>query len=205
MDDLLSCADFLKKYSGDPRLIPLRQIAVHPLNRKGAPLNGQQVQDLLKRWDSGSKAGGEDFSIYRYKPARVVEPNPEDLLAYNRHTNAMSDIDPMIRPVSKDIPCFGVFAKSHCWAALWGMTGRCIQKGSDADSVNFCPPGNQDDLKFTEENGMWCEVVKWEGVRDHPDVFKNLMNSENFDSAQALPADEVGLLKNKLWKSLMIK
>ena len=59
MDDLLSCADFLKKYSGDPRLIPLSQIAVHPLNRKGAPLSGQQVKDLLKGWDSGSKAGEE--------------------------------------------------------------------------------------------------------------------------------------------------
>ena len=195
MDDL-SCADFLKKYSGDPRLIPLSQIAVHPLNRKGAPLNGQQVKDLLKRWDAGSKAGGEDFSIYRYRPARVVEPNPEDPLAYNRHTNAMSARDPMIRPVSKDIPCFGVFAKSHCWAALWGMTGRCIQKGSDADSVNFCPPGNQDDLKFTEENGMWCEVVKWEGVRDHEKVFIELMESENFDSAQALPTDEVALIRD---------
>ena len=78
MDDEMSCAGFLKKYSGEPRLIPLSQIAVHPLNRQGAPLNGHQVNDLLKRWDLGSKAGGEKFSIYRYKPARVVEPNPKD-------------------------------------------------------------------------------------------------------------------------------
>ena len=117
MDDL-SCADFLKKYSGEPRVIPLSQIGVHPLNRPGAPLSGQQVKDLLKGWDSGSKAGGEDFpfygsSRYRYKPARVVEPNPEELVAHNRHTNAMAAIDPMIRPVSKEYPCFGVFAKSH--------------------------------------------------------------------------------------------
>ena len=192
----MSCADFLKKYSGEARLIPLSHIAVHTLNRKGAPLNGQQVKDLLKRWDAGSKAGGEDFSIYRYKPARVVEPNPSDRLAYNRHTNSMADIDPMIRPVSKDYPCYGVFAKSHCWAALWGMTGRGIQKGSDPDSVNFCPPGNQPDLKFTEENGMWCEVVAWEGVRDHEKVFIQLMESENFDSSQALPTDEVALLRD---------
>jgi hypothetical protein len=194
-DSKMSCSAFLKKYSGEPQLIPLNKLAVHIKNRGGKPLSGKNVETLLKSWDRGSKEGGEDFQLYRYKPARVAEADPNDLYAFNRHTNAMADMDPMIRSVSTDVPIkYGLFSKSHCWSALWGMTGRGIQKGTDVDSVVFSPPDDQADLKFTEENGMWCEVVKWEGVRDHPDVFRDLMNSENYDSARALPADEVGLL-----------
>ena len=195
MDDAMSCAAFLHKYSGEPQLIDLKNLAVHIINRGGKPLHGKQVEDLMRRWDKGDKEGGEDFQMYRYKPARVAEADPSDLYAFNRHTNAMADVDPMIRSVSTDVPIkYGLISKTHCWSALWGMTGRGIQKGSDVDSVVFSPPDNQADLKFTEEHGMWCEVVRWEGVRDHPEVFKKLMNSENFDSAQALPENEVNLL-----------
>ena len=42
---------------------------------------------------------------------------------------------------------------------------------------------------------MWCEVVCWEGVRDHPQVLQQLMRSENFDASSSLAEDEVSLLE----------
>jgi hypothetical protein len=81
------------------------------------------------------------------------------------------------------------------WSGLWGMVGKCVMKDSaDAESGLFEPPINQPDFAFAEEHGLWCEVVSWEGVRDHPDVFTQLMRSENFDASSALAEDEMSLL-----------
>ena len=57
---------------------------------------------LMRRWYRGRKAGGEDFQTYRYKPARVYEPNPRDLNETLRHTNQMAAKDSRIRPVTDE-------------------------------------------------------------------------------------------------------
>ena len=64
----------------------------------------------------------------------------------------------------------------------------------DSESDVLVPPPDQPDLQFAVSKGLWVEVVSWEGVRDHPEVLKELMRSENFDQACGLPADEVGFL-----------
>ena len=73
MDDEMVCAEFLKKYSGEPQLIHLNKLAVHTINRDGKPLSGKHVEELMKKWDKDTKVGGEtDFQIYRFKPRRVA-------------------------------------------------------------------------------------------------------------------------------------
>ena len=161
-------AEFLKRYSSEPRLIPLNRLGVGKLNRGGQPLNGCHVETLMRRWHKGRKAGGEDFQTYRYKPARVYEPNPFDLQETLRHTNLMAAKDPRIRPVSDDTGkgLYGLFSKSHCWSALWGLIGRSIRLAAQDGEESFviAPPRDQSELAFAEEHGLWCEVVRWEGV-----------------------------------------
>ena len=103
--------EFLQKCSSERRLIPLNRLGVHPTNRKGKPLNGAQVMALMMRFRKGSMGGGEDFQIYRYSPARVVEPDPSDPGATARHTNNMAAIDHRIRPVAdpSNKGLFGLF------------------------------------------------------------------------------------------------
>ena len=74
------------------------------------------------------QGGGEDFQTYRYKPARVYEPNPNDPQETLRHTNAMAAQDTRIRGVSDETGkgLYALFSKSHCWSALWGLTSRSI-------------------------------------------------------------------------------
>jgi hypothetical protein len=101
----------MQKYSSERRVIPLNRVCVHEINRKEKPLNGAQVMALMMRFRKGSRGGGEDFQIYGYSPARVVEPDPEDPGANARHTNDMADIDQHIRPVedSTNKGSFGFF------------------------------------------------------------------------------------------------
>ena len=166
------------------------------LNRGGQPLNGCHIMSLMRRWYRGRKAGGEDFQTYRYKPARVYEPNPRDLNETLRHTNHMAAKDSHIRPVADDTGkgLYGLYSKSHCWAALWGLTGRCIHFDVGGESFLLAPPKNQPDLAFAEEHGIWCEVVRWEGVAKYPHVLKELMRSENFDAKTALAEDETPVM-----------
>ena len=98
-DPPMSPQEFLRRFSSERRLIPLNRLGVHKINRKGKPLNGAQVLALMMRFRKGSKGGGEDFQHYRYMPARVVEPDPQDLGETERHTNAMAAVDHRIRPV----------------------------------------------------------------------------------------------------------
>ena len=192
----ISPAEFLQKYSSERRLIPLNRLGVHRINRKGKPLNGAQVLSLMMRFRKGSRGGGEDFQNYRYSPARVVEPDPQDPHATLRHTNNMAAIDHRIRPVAdpSNKGLFGLFSKSHLWSAVWGMTGRCVKESLDPDAPTLAPPTDQPDFAFTEENGLWCEVVSWKGACSHPKVLEQLMRSENFDAAIGLPEDEVTFL-----------
>ena len=189
-------AEFLKLYSSEPRLIPLKRLGVGKLNRGGQPLNGSHVMTLMRRWHQGRKSGGEDFQNYRYKPARVYEPNPLDLQETLRHTNLMAAKDTRIRPVADDTGkgLYGLFSKSHCWSALWGLTGRSIRDGEEG--FVLAPPSDQPDLLFAEEHGLWCEVVRWEGVANHPHILKELMRSENYDAKTALAEDEVSLFRD---------
>ena len=108
-ESAMSPQEFLQKYSSERRLIPLNRLGVHPINRKGKPLNGAQVMALMMRFRKWSKGGGEDFQIYRYSPARVVEPDPSDPGATARHTNNMAAIDHRIRSV-EDSTNKGLFA-----------------------------------------------------------------------------------------------
>ena len=196
----MSPQEFLKEFSSERRLIPLNRLGVHQINRKGKPLNGAQVLSLMMRFRKGSQGGGEDFQTYRYSPARVVEPDPSDLGATARHTNAMAAIDHRIRgvddPTNKGL--FGLFSKSHLWSAVWGMTGRCVKEDLDPDAPYLEPPKDQPDFAFAEENGLWCEVVRWEGAKRYPEVLEQLMRSENFDATSALAEDEVTFLDDIL-------
>ena len=160
----ISPAEFLQKYSSERRLIPLNRLGVHPINRKGKPLNGAQVLSLMIRFRKGSRGGGEDFQHYRYMPARVVEPDPQDPNATLRHTNNMAAIDHRIRPVAdpSNKGLFGLFSKSHLWSAVWGMTGQCVKESHDPDAPILAPPTDQPDFAFTEENEWFmvrsCEL-----------------------------------------------
>ena len=193
-------AEFLKRYSREPRLIPLNRLGVGKLNRGGQPLNGCHVETLMRRWHKGPKSGGEDFQTYRYKPARVYEPNPLDPQETLRHTSLMAAKDSRIRPVSDDTGkgLYSLFSKSHCWSALWGLTGRCMRLSARDGEESFviAPPRDQSELAFAEEHGLWCEVVRWEGVANHPHVLKELMKSENYDAKSALAEDEVSLFRD---------
>ena len=60
----------------------------------------------------------------------------------------------------------------------------------------LAPPSDQLDLLFAEEHGLWCEVVCWEGVANHPHILKELMRSENYDAKTALAEDEVSLFRD---------
>ena len=192
----MSPQEFLKKFSSEPRLIPLENLAVGKLNRGGKPLNGAHVMSLMMRFHKGSAGGGEDFQAYRYKPARVYEPNPEDPHEAAVHTNQMAARDSRIRPVqdhgTKGL--YSLFSKSHMWSALWGTVSRSVRSSSDPESSIFVPPVNQPDFLLAEKHGLWCEVVSWQGVRDHPDVLSQLMKIENYDASSALAEDEMTLL-----------
>ena len=43
---------------------------------------------------------------------------------------------------------------------------------------------------------MWCEMIRWQGVVDYPEVLTQLMQSENFDAASSLAEDEISLLRD---------
>jgi len=186
---------FLKKYSSEPRVIALKRLGVSPINRKGQALKGLQVMNLMKRWVQGSKGGGEDFQAYRYKPARVIAPDPENPHEVLDHTNKMAARDPRIRPVTDEhgTGLYGLFSKSHCWAALNCLVSRSVHEDMDVDKPILVPPPNQPDLTFAEAEGLWCEVVSREGAKLHPEVLEEFMRSENFDAACALAEDEVTL------------
>ena len=89
-------------------------------------MNGAHVMSLMLRFHKGSAGGGEDFQTYRYKPARVYEPNPEDPHEAAVHTNQMAARDSRIRPVQDDGTkgLYSLFSKSHMWSALWGTVSR---------------------------------------------------------------------------------
>lgn len=194
-DDVKTPQDFLRKYSSQPRLIPLHKLCVSPHNRKGKSLNGSQVMRLMTRWQNGSKGGGEDFQQYRYKIARVHEADPSDPHAGTQHTNGMAARDERIRPVtdtSKDGP-FNLFSKCHCWSALWGTVGRSIRPNLDHEAGVMEPPPDQPDFLFAEKEGMWCEVIPAAAIKKHYSIFIELMRSENF-AACSLAEDEMSLL-----------
>ena len=182
--------EFLKEYSSEPQLIPLEHLAVHELNRGWNPLNGEHVMSLMTKFWKGSKRGGEDFQTYRYKPGRGVEPDPKDMDAAARHTNKMSLNDPRIRPVSGH-GHVALFSKSHCWCAVWSLAGKSVRSSSKPEAEVMVPPEDQKDLQAAIQKGMWVEVVRFEGVRDHPDVFAELIRSENIDHSEGLEEDEV--------------
>jgi hypothetical protein len=190
---LLSMSEYC--YS-EMRLIPLIELGVCPINRKGKGLNGANVMNLMMRWHKGSRNGGEDFQTYRYKPARCIEPDPDHLEAALVHTNKMAKIDERIRAVHdwKGTGLYGMIAKSHMWAALWGTCGRSIRAELKPDGALLVPPPDQPDFAFAEKYGVWCEVLRYQALRDHPDVVSELMLSENFDASSALPEDEMQLL-----------
>ena len=79
----LTVAEFLEKYSGEPRAIPLDQILTSMFNRNGQKLNGSQVKHLMTMFAMTSKNGGEDFSRYRYKVARLHEIEPHSNKGYS--------------------------------------------------------------------------------------------------------------------------
>ena len=74
------------------------------------------------------------------------------------------------------------------------MVGRCVKESLDPDAPFLEPPKDQPDFAFTEEHGLWCEVVSWEGAKLHPEVLEQLMRSENFDATSAMAEDEVTFL-----------
>ena len=80
------------------------------------------------------------------------------------------------------------------WSAVWGLVGRCVKDSSDPDALVLETPKGQPVFAFTEENGVWCEVISWEGAKQHPKVLEELMRSENLDATCALAEDEVTLL-----------
>jgi hypothetical protein len=190
-------SQLLNKYNHTSmRLIPLDRLAVHPLNRKGKALNGANVMNLMKRWHNGSKNGGEDFQEYRYKPARCVEPNPMDLHGPLVHTNKMALRDGRIRPVADatGTGLFAMYSKSHMWSALWGTVGRSMRVDLHPDKALLIPPTDQPDFTFAEKHGIWCEVLNFRAPIDHPEVFLELMQSENYDASSSLPEDEMQFL-----------
>ena len=197
-DPPMSPQEFLRRFSSERRLIPLNRLGVHKINRKGKPLNGAQVLSLMMRFRKGSNGGGEDFQHYRYMPARVVEPDPQDLGETERHTNAMAAVDHRIRSVDDATRrgLFGLFSKSHLWSAVWGMSGRCVRESPDPDAPFLEPPTDQPDFAFVEENGLWCEVVSWQGAKRYPKILEARMRSENFDATSALAEDEVTFLSD---------
>ena len=191
--------EFLRIYSSEKRLFTLNKLSVSIYNRKGKPLNSSHMLRLMMRWYKGSKNGGEDFARYRYNVARVLEPNPQDPHEGSRHTNAMADQDDRIRKVEDDSKdgLHSLVSKSHCWGALWAMDGRNLKVDpSDPDSPTIQPPTDQPDLKFAMEEGLWCEVIRWQGAVDYPEVLTQLMQSENFDAASSLAEDEISLLRD---------
>ena len=169
----ISPSEFLRRHSSERR-IPLNRLGVHPTNRKGKNLNGAQVIALMQRFRKGSHGGGEDFQRYRYNPARAVEPDPEDICATMRHTNAMAEVDPRIRPVTDPMNqgLYGLISKNHMWSAVWGLVGRCVKESQDPDAPVMTPPNGQPDFDFAVEHGLWCEIVSWEGARAHPKVLE---------------------------------
>ena len=112
-DSEMTPQEFLRIYGSEQRLIPLKRLGVSQFNRKGKRLNGAQVITLMRRFRNGSKGGGEDFQAYRYRPARVVEPDPSDPGETERLTNSMAAIDHRIRsvedPTKKGL--YGLFFK----------------------------------------------------------------------------------------------
>jgi len=189
---------FLETYSSAPQLIPLKRLGVGRLNRGGNPLNGGHVMTLMMRFHKGSEGGGEDFQTYRYQPARVYEPDPSNPHECMNHTNEMAARDPRIRPVSDEGTkgLYSLFSKSHMWSAVWGTVGRSIRCNNDPQADILAPPADQPDFLYAEQHGLWCEVIRWDGVRDHPEVLAQVMRSENFDANSALPEDEMTLLSD---------
>ena len=173
----LTVAEFLEKYSGEPRVIPLDQILTSMFNRNGQKLNGSQVKHLMTMFAMTSRNGGEDFSRYRYKVARLHEIEPSHLSSYVKHNNDMAQNDKRIRPcqVAQGRQMYGIFSKSHMAMALKGLFARCIpwhdekvhadaqDPTRDGKHALSCknkilePPANNKDLKFAEDYGIWCE------------------------------------------------
>ena len=176
-DPELTVAEFLEKYSGEPRVIPLDQILTSMFNRNGQKLNGCQVKHLMTMFAMTSKNGGEDFSRYRYKIARLHEIEPSHLNSYVKHNNDMAQNDKRIRPcqVAQGRQMYGIISKSHMAMALKALFARCIpwhdekvhadaqDPTRDGKHALSCenkilePPANNKDLTFAEEHGIWCE------------------------------------------------
>ena len=70
----------------------------------------------------------------------------------------------------------------------------CERESLDPDAPFLEPPKDQPDFAFTEEHGLWCEVVSWVGAKLHPEVLEQLMRSEKVDAACAHAEDEVAFL-----------
>ena len=185
---------FLKTYSSEPQLRPLSDMGISTINRNGQPLNGQHAHSLMTKFYKGTNGGGEDFATYRYKPMRAHEPNPADMGAVTRHTNKMAANDPRIRCVS-GTGLLGVFKGGHLRESVWGMASRTMRAGPQPDAEILAPPPGQTELEGACTKGVWVEVVSWEGVSKHPEVFKLLMRSENFDHAHGMSEDEMAFLR----------
>ena len=158
--------EFLRQFSSGARLITLDRLGVHVDNRKAMPLIGSNVVELMHRFRKGSKGGGEDFAEYRYRPARAVEPDPNDPQATLRHTNEMASKDSRIRGVqdTTNNGLYGLFSKSHLWSAVYGMEGCCVRQNGEPDAPVFEPPKGQEGFDFVLQHGLWVEVVSWEAV-----------------------------------------
>ena len=102
------------------------------------------------------------------------------------HTNRFAAIDARIMGV-KGSNLKGVFSKTHCWNAVYGLVSRSMRPSAGSHGDVMIPPAGNPDLVSVEKYGMWVSIGAWEGVRDHPDVLEEIMRSENSTRSAGFP------------------
>jgi len=193
----MSPQEFLNKFGKPAMQYKLNRLCTSWFNRKGRNLNGSRIYGLAYTFhQAGRGTGGEKFQQYRYIHAIGHECDPDDPGRGARHTNAMAARDQRIRPV-EGTGHINLGSKNHLFQSLWGIAGGRLRvgmgslDGSAADGEVITPPQNQPDMAESMNLGIWVIVVSWEGVRDHPEVFTELMRSDNADHELGLGEDEL--------------
>ena len=158
--------------------VPLEELGPAVFNRKGNPTSGRHCVNLAQRI-----LRVEGFGTFRYVAGYCHEPDPAEPLAVSQHANRMAERDPLL-PTMPPRALKGVFAKTHLMTML-----QLYKQGRFADLQRVvCSQPEDFTRELTEalSHGIFMHVFPWEAIRDHPEDFKALMASDNFDHGHGL-------------------
>ncbi len=173
---LQKCSWVLKEFSLGEFLIPLEEMACHPMNRDFTGVSGHHAHCLMERCNQF-----EGYADWRFRRGLCLEPNPADPLENARWTNAYVDKqrDLLCPVVTRALP--GSFSHTHFWHGSFKYYGK---------DKPFTPNPSDHSFANVLKNGLRYEKLRCEAFLHHQSTLENLMQGENFDAAYSMAQTE---------------